>query len=85
MRHKKDNGSEYIKAYPKLKKWINQCIICGSVGYKPELPEILTSNFGNGEYPTFGAYNIRRYFQPLAVNEFGICEECQKRLNLREK
>ena len=85
MRHKKDTGSNYIKTYSKLKKWINECIICGSVGYNPEMPEILTRNIGNGEYPTFGAYNIRRYFQPLAVNELGICEECQKRLNLREK
>lgn len=82
MQYNKNDGLNYIKSYPKLKKWINECIVCGSVGYKPELPEKLTSNLGNGEFQTFGADNIRSYFQPLAVNELGICEECQKMLKL---
>lgn len=82
MRYNKNDGLNYIKSYPKLKKWINECIICENVGYKPELPEKLTSNLGNGEFQTISADNIRNYFQPMAVNELGICEECQKMLKL---
>lgn len=82
MRYNKNEGLNYIKSYPKLKKWINECIICGNVGYNPELPEKLTSNLGNGEFQTFGADIIRAYFQPLAVNELGICEVCQKLVKL---
>lgn len=76
--NKKEESIAYIKQYPKLKKWINQCICCGGVGYNPTLPDIITSNDGNGEYETFAAQNLRRYFQPLELNETGICKVCQK-------
>jgi len=75
--NRKDEGLNYLKQYPKLNKWINRCICCGSIGYNPSLPKNLTSNLGQGEYETAGAQYLRKYFQPLIVNELSICEICQ--------
>lgn len=78
MRYSHNEGLEYLKAYPKLKKWINICICCGSIGYNPDMPEKLTRNLGQGEFATVSAQTIRKYFNPLKVNELGICEVCEK-------
>lgn len=78
---RKGDGLDYLKQYPELNKWMNTCICCGSVGYKPELPDKLTKNWGQGEIETAGAQNIRRYFKPMKVNELSICEDCQKVVN----
>jgi len=75
---RKGDGLDYLKQYPKLNKWMNTCICCGGVGYKPELPDVLTTNGLQEEIETAGARNIRRFFQPLPVNDLGICEDCQK-------
>jgi hypothetical protein len=58
----------YLKQFPKASKWLNQCLICHTVGYKPELPDKI--------YPGFLAENIRSMFSSLAVNEISICDEC---------
>ncbi|MCI9486342.1 MAG: hypothetical protein HFI64_05045 [Lachnospiraceae bacterium] len=57
---------------------MNTCVCCGSTGYDPDMPEELTRNFGQGEFITMAAQNIRKYFAPLRVNEVGICETCQR-------
>lgn len=65
-------GEEYLILYPALRRWINECAICHSLGYKPDMPE---------EIYTFGpvaAKNLRHYFKPLALNKGGICEACSK-------
>jgi hypothetical protein len=67
----KDKDS-YLKQYPEAKKWLNQCIICQSVGYKPELPEKI--------HPGYLAENIRRFFLALTVNEISACEQCAQHL-----
>jgi hypothetical protein len=48
------------------------------------MPETLTrrDKMRQGEYETLSAYNIRKYFNPMAVNDMGLCEDCQK---MREK
>ncbi|GCB34519.1 hypothetical protein [Bacteroides faecalis] len=58
----------YIKQYPQAKNWLNQCVICQEIGYKPEMPENI--------YPGVLAQNIRKLFKPLPVNEHGICAQC---------
>lgn len=58
----------YLKQYPEIKRWLNQCIVCQSMGYKPELPEHI--------HPGIMAQNIRKYFSVLYLNELNICEEC---------
>lgn len=78
MKYIGDEGNSYIQQYPGLKKWINTCICCRQSGYKPELPEALINKWG---IETAAAYNIRKYFRPMKVNEVSICEDCQKVLN----
>ena len=80
---KRNNGDglDYLRNYPKFNKLMNTCICCGSVRYKPELPDNLTTRDGRGESKTAFAQYIRRYFQPLKVDELSICEECQKVVN----
>ena len=77
---RKDEALDYLKSYPELKKWINTCACCGKIGYNPELPTVLTRSSRTGEHWTAAAQNLRKYNQPLPVNELGICEVCQKRI-----
>ena len=69
MKYKKDSEL-YLKTYPKLLKWINVCPFCKKKGYKPEMPESI------GLAGSVAAKNLRSYFQPLEVDEYGICLDC---------
>ena len=64
------DGEEYLVMYPSFRRWINRCIACGAQGYKPEMPE-------NNE-PGFKGQTLRRYYQPLSVNDIGLCEVCSR-------
>jgi hypothetical protein len=72
---KKRDKDLYLKQYPRAQKWLNQCAVCGTVGYKPELPEKIT--------PGYLAENLRAYFTPLQVNEISMCNECAEHWNAR--
>ena len=74
-RIKKDEGEEYVNAFPKFKKWINECICCHEKGYKPNMPD----KIGDGDF-NLGSYNIKKYFKHLPLNEDGICPTCEKAL-----
>lgn len=63
---RKRDGERYVRAY-KLEKWINRCVRCQDVGYKPDMPD--------GEHTH---YHVRRYFRVLPINELGLCERCQE-------
>lgn len=78
MKYGRNEGLDYLRKYPQLSKWINTCICCGSMGYNPKLPKSLTRNLGQGEFSTISAQNIRKYFNPMSINELGMCETCQK-------
>ena len=69
---KTDKGQEYIDAFPKLKKWINECSCCHRKGYKPDMPEKITIVEGSTE-----VWHIKKYFKPLSVNQNGLCEVCE--------
>ena len=77
---KRDARSSYLSSYPKLKKWMNTCVCCGAIGYKPEMPAVLTTKYGGEEVETLSAQNIRRLYSPLKVNEAGLCENCERLL-----
>lgn len=67
----KNEAQLYLEMYPNLKKkWINQCIICQREGYKLSLPENI--------HPGIAAQNIRKYFEPLDIDENGLCDLCSK-------
>lgn len=76
MRYKKDSEL-YLKMYPDLLKWINECPVCHSNGYKPEMPDHI------GGEDSFAGTNIRMYFKPLEVDENGFCMQCSKLLRQR--
>ncbi len=52
--------------YPKLSKWIQQCVFCQTEGYNPDMPD-----------GTFAAHNIKNMFPSLALDEDGACEQCR--------
>lgn len=74
MNHKKDSEL-YLKMYPELLKWINECPICHSKGYNLEMPEHI------GGEDSIASYNIRKYFKPLEVDKNGLCLQCSKVYN----
>jgi len=76
--NRQEQGLDYLNKYPKLNKWINRCVCCGGIGYSSKLPTVITTKLGKEECDTVAAQNIRRYFQPMDVNEMGVCETCQK-------
>jgi len=73
MIRKVDKGQEYIDAFPKFKKWINECSCCHRKGYNPNMPEKITVVEWSSE-----VYHIKKYFKPLSINEDGLCDVCEK-------
>jgi len=59
------DGEGYLRMYPQLNKWINQCVACQTNGYKPEMPESTKNGFKN----------IRKFFNELPLKN-GLCESC---------
>ena len=66
----------YLYKHPKLMKWMNVCVGCNDIGYKPERPDEIYS----GKYQNQYVNQLKLYYKPLAVNEFGLCEACQLRM-----
>ena len=62
----------YLQAYPSLRKWINECSACHTMGYKPEMPKHI-----GGELSCAGAI-IRKTLNPMDVDEMGFCSTCSK-------
>lgn len=70
---KKNKGEEYIDAFPKFKKWINECATCHYRGYDPKMPDQIDPIEGS-----MGSYFIKKYFKPLKLDNHGLCEQCSK-------
>lgn len=71
MIHQRD-AELYLRMYPELNKWINECPICHSKGYKPDMPEHISSE------GSAAAKTIRMYFRQLEVDADGFCLQCAK-------
>ena len=76
-----DAGQRYLDKYPRLMKWMNQCVSCQAIGYKPEMPDSAESHreLRLKQTPSEGAefMNIRYRFKCLPLNEHGLCDVCQ--------
>lgn len=68
-----DKGEEYLNAFPKFRKWINECVCCNCKGYNPDIPDQITHVEGS-----LGSYFIKKYFTPLRLDENGLCDLCAK-------
>jgi len=77
MNNREDNIDYYLRAYPYLLKWINQCFVCGNRGHKPEMPEQISPD------GCASSRNIKKYLSALYVNELSICELCEQLTNLK--
>ena len=61
---KKREQDSYLRLHgEKAHPWLNQCLTCGHVGYKPDMPESL----GDSVLPRY----LRRYFPPLPLGDRG--------------
>ena len=68
---KGNEGEEYLQMYRKqAERWMNQCVACQRKGHKPDMPDSI--------YPGVLASNLRRYFEPLELDEAGLCEQCRE-------
>ena len=55
---------------PRTRKWLIRCASCQKIGYRPDAP----AKF-------FGRYHLVRYFEPLDLDETGLCKDCKEALN----
>lgn len=69
---KKNELNDYLRLYPSLRKWINECPACHAIGYKPEMPEHI------GDEYSIAGENIRKMTRPMEVDELGFCLVCSK-------
>ena len=58
-------GDQYLREYPHLLKWINQCAACQHRGRKPEMQAEI--------FPGVAAQYLRRYFDELALTNDLSC------------
>jgi hypothetical protein len=72
----RDDARLYLQMYPKLRKWLNRCVICQREGCRPDLPADLP--------PGAAAQNLRGYFGTLELNDKGICAMCEDALNQQQ-
>jgi hypothetical protein len=68
MTKDQNEGLLYLQDYPRLRKWINQCVACHRIGHRPDMPKQIG--------PGVAAQNLRRYFPKMAVDAAGLCEQC---------
>jgi hypothetical protein len=82
MSHSKFNkkgNSLYIEKFnPKTKKYINTCAICGAQGYNPSID---CDGFTDERIRRVMRDELKKTFQMLALDDYGRCEICAKRMN----
>jgi len=65
--------AEWLDEYQGFKKFLNQCIVCQSIGYDPEKIEKKEGRYFKEK--------VMEYFHPLTVNEISVCPICEQYLN----
>lgn len=59
---------QYRQQYPATEKWLHQCLICQTTGYKPEMPKQISIGVL--------AQNIQKLYSELKLNGLGLCYDC---------
>ena len=80
MKKHTNQAEEYISAFPKFKKWINECVLCHKKGYRPDMPEKITVEDGCLE-----VHFIKKYFDVLPLSENGLCSQCARIMEKMKK
>ena len=77
---RKQESQQILAADPAYRRWLNECAACGRIGYKPELPDRTTTRLRLGsdfaDFVTGIGHTIRTSFEPLPVDERGLCDVC---------
>ncbi len=68
---KERDQRQYLKDYPQLHKWVNECIICGTKGYNPQI---------DMKEEKIAVNNLKSVLPPLEVNELKMCSTCARLL-----
>ena len=74
-----NSGERYLRRYPAIERWMNQCVACQARGYNPEMPAQIYSE------PTFTDRNLRAFFPALALDALGRCDTCAAALEQRDR
>lgn len=61
-----DKNPEWYLNDPRTRKWLVQCVICQTIGYRADAPEKF-----------FSRDRVVKYFQPMSLDSSGICEDCK--------
>jgi hypothetical protein len=70
-RRKQDAKTSWLNAFPGVRKFLNQCVICQELGYDPaKIKKKQGIHFQK---------NLKKFFRPLEINGIGICADCAKR------
>jgi len=64
--------NEWLNEYQGFKKYLNQCVMCQSIGYDPVKIEVKEGLYFKDK--------AMEHFHPLTINEIGLCSGCVERL-----
>lgn len=68
---KERDQRQYLKDYPQLHKWINECIICGAKGYNPQI---------DVKEEKIAVNNLKSILPPLEVDNLKMYSACARLL-----
>jgi hypothetical protein len=60
------HDSEWHLRDPRTRKWMVQCTVCKTWGYRQDAP----AKF-------FGRADLQRHFEELKLDERGVCDQCR--------
>ena len=72
--NRQNHNTIYVNRNSAYRKWIIECACCHRQGYNPKMPEKIIPD----EIGFTGAEHIRHTYEPLVLNEMGLCEVCAK-------
>jgi hypothetical protein len=65
MKHEEHDPNWHLTD-PRTRKWMLQCAGCGRWGNRQDAPEAF-----------FGRAHLERHFEPMNLDEQGLCEQCR--------
>jgi len=65
--HDQENDPEWHLNNSRTRKWLVQCVVCQTIGYRADAPKQF-----------FGRYHLIKYFKPIQLDSTGVCEDCRK-------
>jgi hypothetical protein len=79
MRSRKDH---WFEMNPYAQRFINTCAVCGAQGYAPQIDDADFAGNGSTLIHRFSREKLqallRKYYQPMALDETGRCDECAR-------